>query len=90
MVSDGHDTVIMKEGIDMPNIDAGLLRRLAARQEKYRDVLARQIAEQRLDEVEQRIASTQQARGYRPMTDDTGRVIRWVDCNPVAPREEMP
>ena len=74
----------------MPSINIGLLRSLGRTQEKYRDVLARQIAEIRLDEVEQRIASTQQARGYRPMTDDTDRVIRWVDCNPVAPREEMP
>jgi Zn-dependent protease with chaperone function len=74
----------------MPSINIGLLRSLARTQEKYADVLARQIAERRLDEVEARIASTQQARGYRPMTDDTGRVIRWVDCNPVGPREEYP
>jgi len=74
----------------MPWIDKESLRKISATQERYRDVLARQVAEIRLDEVEGRIASTQRARGYRPMTDDTGRVIRWVDCNPVAPREEMP
>ncbi len=74
----------------MPSINIGLLRSLARTQEKYADVLARQIAEIRLDEVEARIAATQHTRGYRPMTADDGRVIRWVDCNPVAPREEMP
>jgi hypothetical protein len=74
----------------MPNIDEAILRRVIATQRRYRDVLARQQAEIRLDEVETRIASTQQARGYRPMTDDSGRVLRWVDCNPPAPREEFP
>ncbi len=74
----------------MPNIDAATVRKLVAMQRRYADRLARQVAEQRLDEVEARIAATQQARGYRPMTDDTGRVLRWVDCNPPAPREEFP
>ncbi len=74
----------------MPSINIGLLRSLARTQEKYHDVLTRQLAAQRLDEVEARIAATQQARGYRPMTDDSGRIIRWVDCNPPAPREEYP
>ncbi len=74
----------------MPWIDKESLRKISATQQRYSDSLARQLAAQRLDEVEGRIAATQQARGYRPMTDDTGRVIRWVDCNPVAPREEMP
>ncbi len=74
----------------MPWIDKESLRKISATQQRYADVLARQLAAQRLDEVAARIASTQQARGYRPMTDDNGRVIRWVDCNPPAPREEFP
>ena len=74
----------------MPWIDKESLRKISATQQRYADVLARQLAAQRLDEVEARIAATQQARGYRPMTDDSGRVLRWVDCNPHAPREEFP
>ena len=74
----------------MPWIDKESLRKISATQDRYAAVLARALAEQRLDEVETRLAATQQARGYRPMTDDTGATIAWVDCNPPAPREEFP
>jgi len=77
-VSDGGDTVIMKEGIDMPNIDLATLRRVAAMQRRYADGLARQQAERRLDELETALLHERQRRGLEPVTTDTGKVIAWV------------
>jgi len=62
----------------MPNIDRELWRRLIARQEKYRDVLARQQAERRLDELETALDRERQRRGLQPITTDSGKVIAWV------------
>jgi len=77
-------TTARKERL-MPNIDAGLLRRLATTQRRYRDVLARQIAEQRLDEVERRVQHERERRGMEPITTDTGAVIGWVRTRPQSP-----
>ena len=77
--------MIMKEGIDMPNIDLATLRRVAAMQRRYADVLARQIAEQRLDEVEARIDAERQRRGLAPVTNDSGKVIGWTRTRPQVP-----
>ncbi len=62
----------------MPNIDRELWLRLIARQEKYNDVLARQQAERRLDELETALQHERQRRGLQPVTTDTGKVIAWV------------
>ena len=62
----------------MPSINIGLLRSLARTQEKYADVLARQIAEQRLDEVEAHVQHERERRGLQPVVTDTGKVIAWV------------
>jgi hypothetical protein len=69
----------------MPNIDRELWRRLTARQEKYRDVLARQQAERRLDELETVLDHERQRRGLQPVTTDTGKVIAWVRTQAPAP-----
>ncbi len=62
----------------MPNIDRELWLRLIARQEKYNDVLARQLAERRLDELDAALQHERQRRGLQPVTTDTGKVIAWV------------
>ena len=77
--------MIMKEGIDMPNIDRGLWRRLIARQGKYNDVLARQQAERRLDELETALLHERQKRGMQPITNDDGTIIRWVHTRQQTP-----
>jgi hypothetical protein len=74
----------------MPWIGDDLLKRITRRYEANADTLARQQAEQRLDDIEARLNARQQARGYRPATDEHGNIVRWVDCNPPAPREEFP
>jgi pyruvate/oxaloacetate carboxyltransferase len=53
-------------------------KRVAGHLRRYRDVLARQQAEQRLDEMEASIIADRQSRGYQPVVTDTGQVIRWV------------
>ncbi len=71
----------------MPNIDRGLWRRLIARQEKYNDVLARQVAERRLDELETALDHERQKRGMQPITCDNGTVLGWVRTRPQSPGE---
>jgi phenylalanine-4-hydroxylase len=69
----------------MPNIDRELWRRLIARQEKYNDVLARQQAERRLDELEAALDRERQRRGLQPVTNDDGTIIRWVHTRQQTP-----
>ncbi len=69
----------------MPNIDAATVRRLVAMQRRYADSLARQMAVQRLDEVERRVESERQRRGMQPVVTDTGKVIAWVHTRPQTP-----
>jgi tetrahydromethanopterin S-methyltransferase subunit G len=47
-------------------------------QRRYADSLARQAAEQRLDEVERRVENERVRRGLEPVVTDTGKVIAWV------------
>lgn len=62
----------------MPWIDKGTAKWAADRLEQYRDEQARQDAAQRLDELEASIIADRQRRGYQPVTDGDGRVVRWV------------
>ncbi len=71
----------------MPSIDLGTLRRVAAMQRRYADSLARQAAEQRLDEIERRVQNERQKRGMQPITTDTGKVLGWVHTRPQTPGE---
>ncbi len=69
----------------MPSINIGLLRSLARTQEKYADVLARQLAVQRLDELDAALDRERQRRGLQPITNDDGTVIRWVHTRQQTP-----
>ncbi len=69
----------------MPSIDTATLRRLAAMQRRYADALARQVAAQRLDQLDRHIQSERQRRGMEPVTTDTGKVIAWVHTRPQTP-----
>ena len=69
----------------MPNVDAATLRKLAAMQRRYADSLARQAAEQRLDDVERRVENERVRRGMEPVVTDTGKVIAWVRTRPQTP-----
>jgi hypothetical protein len=71
----------------MPNIDRGLWRRLIATQEKYNDVLARQLAERRLDELDAALDRERQRRGLQPIVTDTGVTLGWVRTLPQSPGE---
>ncbi len=62
----------------MPSIDLATLRRVAAMQRRYSDVLARQAALARLDEVERRVQQERERRGMEPITSDTGAILGWV------------
>ncbi len=62
----------------MPNVDLATLRKLAAMQRRYADSLARQAAEQRLNELDAALEHERQRRGLQPVTTDTGKVIAWV------------
>ncbi len=69
----------------MPWIDKESLRKISATQERYRDVLARQQAAIRLDELEQYLQSERERRGLKPVVTDTGVTIAWVRTTPQVP-----
>ena len=71
----------------MPWIDKESLRKISATQDRYRDVLARQQAERRLNELETALEHERQRRGLKPITTDTGEVLGWVRTRPQAPGE---
>ena len=62
----------------MPYVDKEQLKHITRTYETYNDVLARQVAAQRLDELEASIIADRQSRGYQPVRDGDGHVIRWV------------
>jgi hypothetical protein len=66
----------------MPNVDAATVRKLVAMQRRYADRLARQVAEQRLTDLETAVQHERQRRGMEPITTDTGKVIAWVRTRP--------
>ncbi len=69
----------------MPSIDTRTVQRLIRSQRRYADVLARQLAERRLDEVEAHVHDERQRRGMEPVTTDTGKVIAWVHTRQQTP-----
>ncbi len=71
----------------MPSINIGLLRSLARTQEKYNDVLARQLAERRLNELETALEHERERRGMKPIMSDTGAILGWVRTRPQTPGE---
>jgi len=60
-------------------------KRVAKQLRRYRDVLARQLAERRLDELETAVLHERERRGLQPVTTDTGKVIAWVHTRPQTP-----
>ena len=69
----------------MPNVDAATVRKLVAMQRRYADRLARQVAEQRLSDLDQYVLHERQRRGMEPVVTDTGKVIAWVHTRPQTP-----
>jgi hypothetical protein len=67
-----------EEGELMPHIDNETARKVRGQLQRYNDVLARQIATQRLDELEAQLVEERQRRGLQPVTNDDGSVITWV------------
>ncbi len=66
----------------MPNVDTATLRRLAAMQRRYGDRLARQLAEQRLNELDAALQHERERRGMAPIMSDTGAILGWVRTRP--------
>lgn len=45
---------------------------------RLNDYMARDLAEQKLAEIEERVKAERERRGLQPVTTDTGQVIAWV------------
>ncbi len=69
----------------MPWIDPETLRKVSATQRRYRDVLARQQATQRLDALDQYVHNERARLGLEPVVTDTGKIIRWVHTRQQTP-----
>jgi uncharacterized protein involved in exopolysaccharide biosynthesis len=64
-------------------------KRVARQLRNYREHLerdrARELAEQRLAELEAQLAQARERRGMAPIKSDTGAILGWVDTRPQVP-----
>ncbi len=66
----------------MPSIDRETLQKLTTAQRRYSDTLARQVAEQRLNDLDAHVLHERERRGMKPIMSDTGAILGWVRTRP--------